>query len=333
MGLHPLGAPFNTFFLERGNGVSLYVEESGAKDGTPVLALHGGPGSGMGDARRRLFDPERYRLIQIDQRGAGKSRPHAQLDGNTTQALIADNEALRAHLGIDRWAVFGGSWGSTLGLAYAQAHPEAVTHLVLTGIYLGTPEEAAWWYAPDGAQRFHPRAYAEFIDPVPEKLRANWRDVIAWYLDAMREENASGAYDALPFDQPRKRVEASKASRIVGWTVYEQVLSNFSRTREEARAKILALTPNYIRAHSLIEAWYFQHDCFLAPGQLLRDMPKIAEIPLHILQGRLDMVCPPASAHAVYEAHPQVDIRYSARHGHIPRMDMQRMIKETFDGL
>ena len=334
--LYPPIEPFETRYLKRpgpagGRGVELYYEQSGRKDGEPVLFLHGGPGSGSGPERRRHFDPAHYRFIQFDQRGAGASRPHAMLEGNTTQALIEDMEALRAHLGVERWALFGGSWGSTLALAYAQAHPDAVSHICITGVFLGEADEIAFWYSPWGAPRFHPRAWRELIAPAPDKYRSDWRSLVGWYLDEMREEADSGRYEAIDFSDPKTRVAQSRDSRIVGWTVYEQVLSNYARTPEQARAIICSLTPGYIKAHSLIEAWYFSQDCFLEPGQILRDMPKIADIPMTILQGRLDMVCPPRSAQLVHDAHPDATIRYSVRHGHIMRGDMKRQVTQAFD--
>jgi proline iminopeptidase len=273
----------------------IYWEESGRPDGKPVVFLHGGPGGGTNAQMRRFFDPDRYRIVLFDQRGCGRSRPHASLVDNTTPALIADIEALREHLEIERWQVFGGSWGSTLALAYAQAHPDRATELVLRGIFLVRPWELDWFYGrPDGAGALFPDLYAEFIKPIPEAERGN---VIQAY------------YRRLTSEDPETLREAARAWSIwEGATSYLRLNADFVARFEDAQ---------YAAAFARIECHYFIHGSFLrSSDQLLEDVPRIRHLPCTIVQGRYDVVCPMRSAWDLHRAWPEADLRIVPDAGH-----------------
>jgi proline iminopeptidase len=244
---------------------------------------------------RRFFDPARYRIVLFDQRGCGKSRPYASLVDNTTWDLVADIERLREHLGIDRWQVFGGSWGSTLALAYAQSHPDRVTELVLRGIFLVRPWEFRWFYeTPDGTGALYPDLYEEFVKPIPLAERG---DLMQAYYRRLTSDNAE------------VRREAARA-----WSVWEGATS------------FLRLNPDYIAkfaedevadAFARIECHYFVNGGFLrTPSQLLDDVPKIRHLPCTIVQGRYDVVCPMKSAWDLHRAWPEADLRIIADAGH-----------------
>ena len=273
----------------------IYWEESGNPAGKPVIFLHGGPGGGTDARMRRFFDPERYRIVLFDQRGCGKSRPHASLIDNTTWHLVADIEQLREFLGIERWQVFGGSWGSTLALAYAQAHPQRVTELVLRGIFLVRPWEFRWFYeGPDGTGALYPDLYEEFVKPIPPAERG----------DLMR-----AYYRRLTSDDAAVRAAAARA-----WSIWEGATS------------FLRLNPDYVAkfeegafadAFARIECHYFINGGFLrTPNQLLEDVPKIRHLPCTIVQGRYDIVCPMKSAWDLHRAWPEADLRIVADAGH-----------------
>ena len=273
----------------------IYWEESGNPVGKPVVFLHGGPGSGTDPRQRRFFDPARYRIVLFDQRGCGKSLPHASLVDNTTWHLVDDIERLREHLGIERWQLFGGSWGSTLALAYAQAHPSRVTELVLRGIFLVRPWEFDWFYGtPDGTGALYPELYAEFVGLLPEAERG---EVMAAY------------YRRLTGDDPAMRAEAARR-----WSKWEGATS------------FLRLDPHYLArfddaevadAFARIECHYFVNGGFLrSPTQLLDDVPKIRHLPATIVQGRYDIVCPMKSAWDLHRAWPEAELRVVPDAGH-----------------
>jgi proline iminopeptidase len=273
----------------------IYWEESGNPSGKPVVFLHGGPGGGTDARMRRFFDPTRYRIVLFDQRGCGKSRPYASLVDNTTWHLVSDIERLREHLGIEKWQVFGGSWGSTLALAYAQSHPERVTELVLRGIFLVRPWEFRWFYeTPDGTGALYPDLYEEFVKPIPP---------------AERGELMQAYYRRLTSDDPKVRREAA-----IAWSVWEGATS------------FLRLNPDYVAkfaedevadAFARIECHYFINGGFLrTPSQLLDDVPKIRHLPCTIVQGRYDVVCPMKSAWDLHRAWPEADLRIIADAGH-----------------
>jgi proline iminopeptidase len=285
--------PFDAIMLDVGDKHWLYVEQIGSKDGAPAVFLHGGPGSGSQHAHRALFDQKRSHGILFDQRGAGRSHPYLSLEANTTQHLIADIERIREHLGIERWLVVGGSWGSTLALAYAQAFPERVTGLVLRAIFLGTAQEARFAFV-DGPKLFRPDLYADFISLLPEAER----------------DDALGAYVRRLAD-PDPNVH-SPAART--WNAYERALSKLApgQTRlvtETSSEGRLPPTP-------FVEAHYIRHDFFLKPEQLLRGASKLNGIPGVMVQGRYDLLCPPKSAYALHEAWPGSRLQIIENAGH-----------------
>ena len=273
----------------------IHWEESGDPRGKPVVFLHGGPGGGTDPRMRRFFDPARYRIVLFDQRGCGKSRPNSSLVDNTTWHLVEDMERLREHLGIERWQLFGGSWGSTLALAYAQTHPARVTELVLRGIFLVRPWEFAWFYGtPDGTGALYPDLYERFIAPIPPAERG---DVMGAYYRRLTSEDSA------------VRRAAARA-----WSTWEGATS------------FLRLNPDYLSkfeddttadAFARIECHYFVNGGFLrTPTQLLDDVPRIRHLPATIVQGRYDIVCPMKSAWDLHKAWPEADLRIVPDAGH-----------------
>lgn len=280
------------FWLEVAPPHSLYVEESGSAEGIPVVFLHGGPGAGTDPAQRRFFDPNRYRIILFDQRGAGRSRPHASLESNTTTDLVADLELLRDHLGIKRWLVFGGSWGSTLALVYAQTHPERVLGLVLRGIFLCRPSEIDWFYQ-SGTRRLFPDYFKAFEKLIPEDERG---DLVAAY------------HRRLTGDDELARMAAAKA-----WSRWEAQTACLAPNR----GVIDALSePRTALAMARIESHYFVNNSFLAPNQILDNADRLAGIPGEIIHGRYDVICPLENALALHEVWPDSRLSIVAEAGH-----------------
>lgn len=265
-------------YLEVGDGHRIWWEESGAPDGVPVVFLHGGPGAGCAPSYRRFFDPTRYRIVLFDQRGAGRSKPYASVEANDTQRLVADIELLRQHLGVERWLVFGGSWGSTLALAYGQAHPERCLGFVLRGVFLGTGDEVDWFL--HGIARVFPEAHRAFAGHIPADER---HDLLAAYSRRLMGRN---------------RAAALAAARV--WGRFESVCS----TLRPSEMPVGADSGEGLLAIARIEAHYFLHRLFLEDGQLLRDLPRIAHLPATIVQGRYDMICPATSAERLAQAWP-----------------------------
>jgi len=292
-GLYPPVAPYNTGMMPVSGGHELYYEESGSPDGKPVVFLHGGPGAGTNAAVRRFFNPERYRIVVFDQRGSGRSKPHASLEENTTAHLVADIEYLREQLGIDSWQVFGGSWGSTLALAYAQTCPEPVSELVLRGIFMLRPQELRWFYQ-EGASRLFPDYWQDFIEPIPEAERG---DLIAAHYKRLTGED-----------------EAAKMASARAWSVWEGVTSNLLIS-EAAVGRFQS--DEFALALARIEAHYFVNGGFLEhPDQLLANIDLIRSIPAVIVQGRYDVVCPMQSAWDLHQAWPEADLRVVPDAGH-----------------
>ena len=290
--MYPPIEPFATHRLRVGNDHRLYVEECGAPDGIPALFLHGGPGAGCGPTHRRFFDPQRYRLVLFDQRGCGRSGPHAGLEHNTTADLIADIERIRDFLGIDRWLVFGGSWGSTLALVYAETHPNRVGALVLRGIFLCRPEEIHWFYQ-EGASWIFPDYWQDFLAPIPE---------------AERDDLLHAYHRRLTGDD-----EAAKLAAATAWSVWEgrtATLLPDQQLREAFGDHRLALSLACIENH------YFVNDAFLQPNQLLRDAQRLADIPGGIIHGRYDLICPLRSAMDLHRAWPEASLRVIPDAGH-----------------
>lgn len=276
--LFPDIAPNKSFFLPVAPPHELYIEESGNPRGLPVLFVHGGPGAGCEPFHRRFFDPALYRIVLFDQRGAGKSRPHASLDNNTTPALVDDMEAIRKHLGIDKWVLFGGSWGSTLSLAYAEVHRDRVLALILRGIFLCRPQEIRWFYQ-DGAHRIFPDYWREFVAPIPEAERG----------DLVRAH-----YRRLTGEDEVARMASAKA-----WSVWE----GRTATLEPKRSVMdFFSNPHVALSLARIEAHYFVNNIFLAPNELLEKTDRISDIPGVIVHGRYDMVCPVESAFDLAQA-------------------------------
>lgn len=289
--LHPPVDPFDQRMLDVGDGHKVYVEQCGHPGGIPVIVLHGGPGGGCSPAMRRYFDPAEFRVILFDQRGCGRSRPHASVSANTTWHLVADIESIRRTLGIERWVLFGGSWGATLALIYAQAHPERVAYLALRGVFLMTRAELDWFYG-GGAGQFWPDLWARFTDLIPADER---HDLIAAYNrrlfsgDMMLETRYARA-----------------------WAAWENALASIDHEGPIGEAPA-----DYARAFARLENHYFRNHGFLErDGQILDDMPFIAQIPATIVQGRYDMVCPPASAWALAERWSRADLKMVPLAGH-----------------
>lgn len=291
--LYPQIEPFNRFRLSVSGGHEIYVEECGTKGAKPVIILHGGPGGGCSPAMRRYFDPEAYHIILFDQRGCGRSRPHASIERNTTWDLVEDIEAIRRRIGIDKWMVFGGSWGATLSLIYAETHPRRVSELILRGIFLMTQRELEWFYG-GGAAVFWPDLWEEFERPIPEDERG---DMIAAYHRRL-----------MGGDMARQ----TECARI--WTRWEGATATL-RSEEGARTGFAAAS--YARAFARIECHYFKNAGFLAEdGQILRDIGRIRDIPGVIVQGRYDMVCPPVSAFELHRSWPGSELRMIGDAGH-----------------
>ena len=291
--LYPSVDPFMTGQLQVSERHHIYYEQCGNPAGKPVVILHGGPGAGCGAKMRCFHDPAKYRIVLFDQRGAGRSTPHADLVDNTTWHLVADIEQLRAHLGIDRWQVFGGSWGSTLALAYAEAHPDAVTELVLRGIFMLRRWELEWFYQ-EGASRVFPDAWENYLASIPVVER---HDLISAY------------HRRLTHEDPAVRLAAAQA-----WSVWEAATSflyqdpAFMHSHEE---DAFALAFARIECHYFVNGGFFEVE-----DQLLRDVSKIRDIPATIVHGRYDVVCPVANAWDLHRAWPEADLRIIADAGH-----------------
>jgi proline iminopeptidase len=289
--LYPPVDPFDQQMLDTGDGHSIYVEQCGNPEGIPVVVLHGGPGGGCSPTMRRYFDPSVYRIVLFDQRGCGRSRPHASVINNTTWHLVSDIEMIRTALGIDRWIVFGGSWGATLSLIYAQAHPEHTAALVLRGVFLLTQSELDWFYG-GGAGRFWPDLWAKFIDLIPKNEH---NDIIK-------------AYHARLFSGDI----AMEARFGRAWAGWENALASI-----ESNGPTGDSPSEYARAFARLENHYFVNAGFLSEDQqILSNMDRIADIPGVIVQGRFDMICPPVSAHTLAGKWPKGRLVMVGKAGH-----------------
>jgi len=291
--LYPEIEPFASGWMQTGGPHEIYYEECGNPQGKPVLVLHGGPGGAVNPDMRRYFDPHIYRVVLFDQRGCGKSRPNASLEDNTTWTLIDDIERLRERCGIDSWAVFGGSWGSTLSMAYAITHPERVTALILRGIFLLTRKELHWFYQ-DGASMIFPDAWERFIAPIPEDER---HDLMGAYYKRLTGED---------------RVERERCA--VAWSSWEG--ETVSVEGPSARPDKFA-EPAFAVAFARIECWYFVNGGFFPEeGWLLKNIARVHHIPTWIAQGRFDVVTPIASAWALSRAFPEARLDIVTDAGH-----------------
>lgn len=291
--LYPPIEPYAQGLLPVSGGHEIYYEQCGNPNGKPALIVHGGPGGGSNARMRRYHDPSRYRIILFDQRGCGRSRPHASLEHNTTWDLVADMEQLRERLGIERWQLFGGSWGSTLSLAYAERHPERVTDLILRGIFLLRKSEIDWFYQ-EGCSWIYPDAFAAYQSVIPPEERS---DMVRAY------------YARLTHPDIQVQLEAAKA-----WSVWEG--STLSLYPDEERVRQFG-SDSYAIAFARIECHYFVNRGFLErDGQLLEDAHRIAGIPGVIVHGRYDVVTPLRNAWDLKQAWPRADLRIVADSGH-----------------
>ena len=291
--LYPEIEPFESGLLKVSALHTLYYEQSGNPNGKPVVFLHGGPGGGTSPKCRRFFDPVIYRIVLFDQRGCGKSTPHAELTDNTTWDLVADIERLRGHLAIDRWQVFGGSWGSTLALAYAQTHPDKVTELVLRGIFMLRRWELEWFYQK-GCDALYPDAWETYLNAIPEAERG---DLISAY------------HRRLTSVDPKTRTDAARA-----WSVWEGATSFLWQDPshiESSAEDEFALAFARIECHYFVNGGFFEHD-----DLLLRNVDRIRKIPNVIVQGRYDVVCPLRSAWDLHRAWPEADLHIVQDAGH-----------------
>ena len=290
--LYPEIKPNENYQLDTDDGHQIFYEESGSIDGIPLVFLHGGPGAGCDPTHRRYCDPEKYRMILVDQRGCGRSTPHASLENNTTQHLISDLEVIRKQLNIDKWVVMGGSWGTTLALAYAECHPKQILGLILRGVFLGRQEDVDWLYR-DGTRRIFPDYWKEFMQPIPENER---NDIVDAFHKRLTGQN-----------------ELAKMAAAKAWAYWE--------------AKVATLEPNnslvdhFAHPHlamgmARISAHYFKNACFLKEGQLLQDAHQLKGIPGVIVHGRYDMLCPVENAWSLQAVWADCEIRIIRDAGH-----------------
>ena len=284
--------PYATHHLQVDDMHTLYVEECGNPGGIPVVFLHGGPGAGCAPYHRQYFNPEIYRIVLFDQRGCGKSTPHASLKNNTTWDLVSEIELIREQLKIDKWVVFGGSWGSTLALVYAQTHAEKVSGLIVRGIFLGRDKDVLWFYQ-EGTSRLFPDYWEKFIEPIPLSDRGN---MIEAY------------YHQLTGGDEMQKLRAAKA-----WSVWEGMTATL-QTDE-------SVINSFSNAHSAlsiarIECHYFMHQCWLKPNQIIDDVNKIRHIPGYIVHGRYDVICPVEQAWELSNAWPEAKLSIVADAGH-----------------
>jgi len=307
--LYPPIDPFDQRVIDMGDGHRIYVEQCGNPHGIPVVVLHGGPGGGCSPAMRRYFDPGVFRVILFDQRGCGRSRPHASVHANTTWDLVADIEAIRSTLEIDRWICFGGSWGATLALIYAISQPDRVAHLVLRGVFLMTQAELTWFYG-GGAGAFFPDLWDRFVAPIPEEERG---DLIGAYHRRLFSGNL---------------MEETRLAR--SWANWENALASVHNDGISGESPA-----EYARAFARLENHYFQHSGFLErDGWILSMRHRIEHIPATIVQGRLDMICPPRAAWTLAQGWAKADLRIVPLAGHaLSEPGISAELVRVMDGL
>lgn len=290
--LFPEIKPYATHRLKVSSLHDLYLEEAGNPDGIPIVFVHGGPGAGSDASSRRFFDPDVYRIVVFDQRGAGRSTPHAELEDNTTQTLVADMEAIRHFLKIDKWVLFGGSWGSTLSLVYAQTYPENVMGLILRGIFLCRDEDLQWFYQ-SGASRIFPDYWEDYYEHIPEAERD---DMIAAY------------YRRLIGQDEIARMGAAK-----NWSLWE---GRCLTLRPSVQAVEKFSDPHLAMSLARIEAHYFMNEAFMETNQILKNAHKLQGIPGIIVHGRYDVVCPLDNATALHKLWPDSELLIVRDAGH-----------------
>ena len=291
--LYPAIEPYNTFKLKVSDIHEIFVEESGNPNGKPVVFLHGGPGGGIEPVYRQYFNPDKWRIIIFDQRGCGQSTPHAELTDNTTWDLVSDIEKIRENLGIDRWTVFGGSWGSTLSLSYSISHPDRCDALILRGIFLLRKKEINWFYQ-EGCSFIYPDAWEKYLAPIPEDERG---DLVSSY------------YKRLTSDNDEIRIEAAKA-----WSIWEASTSKLFQSKKSLHSFD---DSKVAEAFARIECHYFTNGGFFdTDNWLIENIDKIQHIPTEIVQGRYDVVCPMVSAWELHRAFPEAGFHVIQDSGH-----------------
>ncbi len=309
--LYPPISPYNTFNLKVSNLHTIFVEESGNPDGKPIIFLHGGPGGGSEPVYRQYFNPEKWRIIIFDQRGCGKSVPHAELEQNTTWDLIGDIEKIRKKLNIDNWAVFGGSWGSTLALSYAIKNPNYCNNLILRGIFMLRKKELEWFYQ-NGCSFIYPDAWEKYLDPIPESGRSN---LIQSY------------YEKLTSNDMNERIKAAKA-----WSIWEASTSKLIQSTSALHAfedEKVAEAFARIECHYFINKGFFENDRWI-----LDNIYKIKEIPTYIVQGRYDVVCPMKSAWDLHREFPEAKFEIIQDAGHsMLELGIQKKLIEITDSI
>lgn len=291
-GFYPPIEPYATGMLEVGEGHTIYWERVGTPGAKPAVFLHGGPGGGCSPSQRRVFDPALYDVLLFDQRGCGRSRPHAELEANTTWHLVADIEKLREMAGVEKWLVFGGSWGSTLALAYAETHPERVSELVLRGVFTLRRQELAWYYQ-EGASLMFPDKWERFVSVIPEAERG---DLIGAYRRRLVGEDRAA------------RIEAAKA-----WSIWE---GETITLLPDPSLSAAFSNGEFALAFARIENHYFVHEGWMEEGQLIRDAHRLRGIPGVIVQGRYDMATPPKTAWDLHRAWPEAEFHMVDGAGH-----------------
>jgi proline iminopeptidase len=293
--LYPDIKPFRTQYLKVDSIHTLYVEQSGNPEGIPVLFVHGGPGGGCGKHDRSFFDPEKYHIILFDQRGSGRSTPHAELTNNTTHHLLEDMETIRRELGVDRWVLFGGSWGSTLSLLYAEQNPQVVLGLILRGIFLCRRRDLEWFYE-GGAAHLFPDYWEDFVHPIPEEER---HDMIGAYYRRLTSAN-----------------ELAKMGAAKAWSMWEGLCSTLRPCHEVADD---FGDPHKALSLARIEAHYFVNNVFIEEDQIVKNAHKLEGIPGIIVHGRYDVVCPLDNAFALHRAWPESELNIIRDAGHASR--------------
>ncbi|TVZ40143.1 proline iminopeptidase [Alteromonadaceae bacterium 2753L.S.0a.02] len=307
--LYPEIKPYARHDLKVDELHTLYVEECGVEDGIPVLFIHGGPGAGCSKHDRRFFDPEKYRIVLFDQRGSGRSTPHAELTDNTTPHLIEDIEAIRQSLNIEKWMLFGGSWGSTLALLYGQAYPERVTGMILRGIFLCRDQDLHWFYQA-GADRIFPDYWKDFIAPIPEEERD---DLMQAYYSRLTSSN-----------------EIAKMATAKAWSIWEGRCATLRPNPEVVSA---FADPHMAVSLARIEAHFFVNKIFVKTNQILDNMHRLEGVPGIIIHGRYDMVCPLDNATAIYEKWNDAELNIIRDAGHSAREPsiVDALVKATIE--
>ncbi|QBG37553.1 prolyl aminopeptidase [Litorilituus sediminis] len=290
---YPEIEPYNHFLLSVDQQHEIYVEECGNPNGQAILFIHGGPGGGCSTNDRRFFDPEKYRIVLFDQRGCGRSLPHGCLENNETKLLVEDIEKIRTKLNIDTWHVFGGSWGSTLSLVYAQTHPSRVEGLILRGIFLGRPEDTNWAFSGGGATRIFPDFWQEYLNELPE---------------GTGQANVKAAYDIMTGDDKALALKVAKA-----WSIWEIRCCTLIPNQDFVDAATGDEAAWTLARH---EAHFMINDCFLSDNQILANCDKIKDIPTTIVHGRYDIVCPFDNAFLLHKALPNSKLIVSEASGH-----------------